>query len=225
MHGGGLRSPLNACGLCLGLKRKKNETGRMNRFEDEKREFHAHIVTWLVSTRQNLSHVPGGFFYQRWPMIFFSHFLPFSIWLPCSPYVRFVPVAAERSRYTHSSVHFHQRIQACDEAAPWYRQDPVRLIGASDTQAGSKRNTKMAAACSVCLHVAMSDVSRADVKDIPNKTSIFFPLFFSQKIKQAPLLFHHFSLTRSSFLSPSSSSSSFLSSSSILLFSTKTRVI
>ena len=56
--------------------------------------------------------------------------------------------------------------QACDEAASRYRQDPARLIGASDTQAGWERKIKMAAACSVCLHAAMCDVSAADVKGI-----------------------------------------------------------
>lgn len=39
-------------------------------------------------------------------------------------------------------------------------------VGASDTHAG-KRNTKMAAACSVCLHAAMCDVGTADPKGHP----------------------------------------------------------
>ncbi len=79
--------------------------------------------------------------------------------------------------------------QAYDEAASLYRQDPARLIGASDTQAGRERNTKMAAACSVCLHAAMSDVSTSDVKDILNKTSrVFF--FFPHLCLFSPFFCH-----------------------------------
>lgn len=89
---------------------------------------------------------------------------------------------------------FVESRQAWDKAASWCRQDPVRLMSASDTQAGRERNTKMAAACSIC-HDAMSDVSMVVVKDVLNKMSdIFFPILFRfppssvTEIKRALLL-------------------------------------
>lgn len=91
---------------------------------------------------------------------------------------------------------FVESRQACDKASSWCRQDPTRLMIASDTQAGRERNTKMAAACSICLHDAMCDVSVVVVKDILNKT--FFPHSSVTKIKQG--LFFLF-LCRSSLLS------------------------
>lgn len=73
-----------------------------------------------------------------------------------------------------------------------------RCLWDAGRQAGRQRKTKMATACSASLHVAMSDVSTADVKDILNKMSgvfsfpsvFHFPLsvLWSQKIKTSLLL-------------------------------------
>lgn len=94
-----------------------------------------------------------------------SHPQFFSIWFPFHPYVQF-----KASTFMHSL----ERRQAYDEAASRYRQDPAGLLGTSDTHAGSEGNTKMAAACAVCLHTAMSDVSTAHVKDILNEMVFLF---------------------------------------------------
>lgn len=56
-------------------------------------------------------------------------------------------------------VDFVDSRQAYDGASSQYRQDPARLIITPDMQSSSERNTKMAAACSICLHVATSDAS------------------------------------------------------------------
>lgn len=84
---------------------------------------------------------------------------------------------------------FVESRQACDKASSWCRQDPTRLMSASDTQAGRERNTKMAAACSICLHDAMCDVV---VKDILNKT--FFPILQSPKSNRVYFFFFYVDL-------------------------------
>lgn len=69
---------------------------------------------------------------------------------------------------------------------------PVTFVGVSDTQAGRGRNTKMAAACSICLHAGISDVSTAVVKDILNKMGffVFVGVFFSFSSSVSSLPLH-----------------------------------
>lgn len=93
--------------------------------------------------------------------------------LSFSAFPHMVPHVVHMRKPWTDTVDFVESRQACDEAASRYQQDPDRLIGASDTDPG-KETKKMAAACSVCLHDAVSDVNTADGKGILNKTCFFF---------------------------------------------------
>lgn len=140
--------------------------------------------------RLRLSCVPGGMFFLS---ALTDHLLTFSA-LP-----HMVPSESI------CAVDFVDSRQACDGASSRYRQDPARLIIAPDMQSGRERNTKMAAACSVCLHVATSDASTSWWEGRPEKYIFFFlitflPLFGHRKSNRS-FCCRSPSLCRSSFLS------------------------
>lgn len=157
--------PLDAGGWCLGLKRKE-KWSRDHEYICRREKGISRSYRYMAGVhRLNLSCVPGGLFPSFCSSSGRSSLFSLSAFLHMVPIQSICTVKGVQKYCT-----LHTYITLCGkETGMWwgslsrYWQDPARLLGASDTQAGRERNTKMAAVCSVCLHTAMSDVSTADV--------------------------------------------------------------